>query len=50
MQRERQGLSQVALAEKLGLNVSTVVAWERGHVRKLFPKVRQLFEAFVEGV
>jgi DNA-binding XRE family transcriptional regulator len=47
MQRERQGLSQAALAEKLGLNVSTVVAWERGRVRKLFPKVRQRFEAFL---
>jgi len=50
MQRERQGLSQVALAEKLGLNTSTVVAWERGRVRKLFPKVRRRFEEYVEGV
>lgn len=50
MQRERQGLSQEALAEKLGLNVSTVVAWERGRVRKLFPKVRRRFEEFVKGV
>jgi transcriptional regulator with XRE-family HTH domain len=49
MQRERQGLSQVALAEKLGLNVSTVVAWERDRVRKLFPKVRRCFEAFLAG-
>lgn len=47
MLRERQGLSQAALAEKLGLNVSTVVAWERGRVRKLFPKVRRRFEAFL---
>jgi transcriptional regulator with XRE-family HTH domain len=47
MQRERQGLSQAALAEKLGLNVSTVVAWERDRVRKLFPKVRRRFEAFL---
>lgn len=47
MQRERQGLSQAALALKLGLNVSTVVAWERGRVRKLFPKVRRRFEAFL---
>jgi transcriptional regulator with XRE-family HTH domain len=50
MQRERQGLSQVALAEKLGLNTSTVVAWERGRVHKLFPKVRRRFEEYVEGV
>ena len=47
MQRERQGLSQAALAERLGLNVSTVVAWERGRVRKLFPKIRRRFEAFL---
>lgn len=50
MQRERQGLSQEALAGKLGLNVSTVVAWERGRVRKLFPRIARLFEDFVEGV
>jgi transcriptional regulator with XRE-family HTH domain len=49
MQRERQGLSQGALAEKLGLNVSTVVAWERGRVRKLFPKVKERFEEFLAG-
>jgi transcriptional regulator with XRE-family HTH domain len=48
MERERQGLSQAALAEKLGLNASTVVAWERGRVRKLFPKVRQRFEEFLK--
>ena len=47
MQRERQGLSRVALADKLGLNASTVTAWERGRVRKLFPKVRRRFEAFL---
>jgi transcriptional regulator with XRE-family HTH domain len=49
MQRERQGLTQLALAEKLGLNVSTVVAWERGRVRKLFPKIRRRFETFLAG-
>jgi transcriptional regulator with XRE-family HTH domain len=47
MQRERQGLTQITLAKKLGLNVSTVVAWERGRVRKLFPKIRLRFEAFL---
>lgn len=48
MQRERQGLSRVALADKLGLNASTVSAWERGRVRsRLFPKVRRRFEAFL---
>lgn len=47
--RERQGLSQVALAAKLGLNPSTVVSWERGRVRLAFPKVRKRFEEFLAG-
>ena len=45
--RERQGLSQAALAAKLGINTSTVTAWERGRVRKLFPTVRRRFEKFL---
>ncbi len=45
--RERQGLSQAALAARLGLNASTVVAWERGRLRKPFPKVRRRFEEFI---
>jgi transcriptional regulator with XRE-family HTH domain len=49
MLRERRGLSQVALARKLGLNPSTVVAWERGRVRLAFPKVRRKFEEFLVG-
>jgi transcriptional regulator with XRE-family HTH domain len=47
MLRERQGLSQSALAQKLGLNTSTVNAWERGRVRKLFATVRRRFEEFL---
>jgi transcriptional regulator with XRE-family HTH domain len=47
MLRERQGLSQGALAAKLGLNASTVVAWERGRVRKPFPAIRKRFEKFL---
>jgi transcriptional regulator with XRE-family HTH domain len=47
--RERKGLSQVALAAKLGLNASTVVAWERSRVRLAFPKVRKRFEEFLAG-
>ena len=49
MLRERQGLSQVALARKLGLNPSTVVAWERGRLRIAFPKVRKRFQEFLAG-
>ena len=47
--REGRGLSQDALAEKLGLNPSTVRAWERGEVRKLFPAVQRRFEEFLAG-
>ena len=47
--RERQGLSQVALAAKLGLNASTVVAWERGRVRRPFHEVRRRFEELLAG-
>jgi DNA-binding transcriptional regulator YiaG len=35
------------LALKLGLNASTVTAWERGRVRKPFPKVRKQFDEFL---
>jgi transcriptional regulator with XRE-family HTH domain len=49
MLRERQGLSQAALAAKLDLNASTVTAWERGRVRKLFPAVQRRFEEFLSG-
>ncbi len=47
--RERQGLSQSALAAKLGVNPSTVTRWERGRVRKLFPGVLRRFEEFLAG-
>jgi transcriptional regulator with XRE-family HTH domain len=49
MLRERQGLTQKALAERLGLNDSTVTAWERGRVRRPFPAVRRRFEEFLAG-
>jgi transcriptional regulator with XRE-family HTH domain len=48
--RRRQGLSQEALAERLGLDASTVRLWELGRVRKPSPRVRRLFEEFVKGV
>ena|SRR5947209_16872491 len=47
--REKLGLSQVALAQKLGVNASTVVAWERGRRKKLFPRIRRRFEEFLAG-
>lgn len=47
--RERQGLSQEALAGKLGLNRSTVTAWEQGRVLKPFPDIQRRFEEFLAG-
>jgi len=47
--REGLGLSQVVLAKKLGVNASTVVAWERGRRKKLFPRIRRQFEDFLRG-
>jgi transcriptional regulator with XRE-family HTH domain len=49
MLRERQGLSQEALAAKLGLSPLTVNRWERGRVRKPVPEVRRRFEEFLAG-
>jgi transcriptional regulator with XRE-family HTH domain len=48
--RHRQGISQGELARRLDLDPSTVTAWERGEVRKPFPRFRRLFEEYVEGV
>jgi transcriptional regulator with XRE-family HTH domain len=47
--RERHGLSQSALAAELGVNASTVTAWERGRVRKPFAAIRRKFEEFLAG-
>ena len=33
--REKQGLSQEALARRLGVSSNTVARWERGVIRKL---------------
>jgi transcriptional regulator with XRE-family HTH domain len=47
MLRERQGLTQTALAKKLGLNPSTVTAWERGRVRRPYARFARLFKEYV---
>jgi transcriptional regulator with XRE-family HTH domain len=46
--RRRLGISQEELAARLGLDPSTVIAWERGRVRQEWPRVKALFERFVE--
>jgi transcriptional regulator with XRE-family HTH domain len=48
--RRREGLSQHGLAERLGLDPSTVTAWERGEVRVRWPRFVRLFEEYVAGV
>jgi transcriptional regulator with XRE-family HTH domain len=48
--RRREGISQKELARKLGLDSSTVAAWEAGTVRKPFARFVRLFEEYVEGV
>jgi transcriptional regulator with XRE-family HTH domain len=47
MLRERQGLTQKALAERLGLDDSTVTEWELDRVRRPVRKVLRRFEEFL---
>ena len=46
--RHEQGISQQELARQLGLDPSTVTAWERGEVCRPFPRFLRLFEEYVE--
>jgi transcriptional regulator with XRE-family HTH domain len=48
--RRRQGLSHRELAARLGLDPSTVEAWENNQVRRPYPRLVRLFEEYVEGV
>jgi transcriptional regulator with XRE-family HTH domain len=48
--RRREGLSQRELARKLGLDPTTVQAWEAGEVRKPYPRFSRLFEEYVEEI
>ncbi len=45
--RESEGLSEVALARKLGLDPGTVGAWERDEVWRRYPRIRRLFERYL---
>lgn len=47
--RRRQGISQRELARRLGIDPSTVTAWEAGTVEKLFPRFVRLFEEYVRS-
>lgn len=45
--RRFQGISQVALGEKLGVSAKTVIAWEQG--RPPLPKVQRRLERIVKA-
>ena len=46
--REAEGLSERELARQLGLDPATVGAWERDAVRRPFPRIRAIFERYME--
>jgi transcriptional regulator with XRE-family HTH domain len=48
--RHRQGISQEELARRLGIDPSTVTAWESGAVKKRYPRFVELFESYVESL
>lgn len=43
--RVNAGLTQTEIAKALGVNVSTIVAWERGHSIPLADKFRKYCQA-----
>jgi transcriptional regulator with XRE-family HTH domain len=45
--REAEGLSEEALARRLGLDPGTVGAWEREEVGRPYPRIRRLFERWL---
>lgn len=47
--RRRQGLSQEQLGQILGVDESTVCAWETEQVRQRYPRLMRLFEEYVGG-
>jgi DNA-binding transcriptional regulator YiaG len=47
--RRRQGISQRELARRLGLDPTTVQAWEKGKVLRRYPRLVRLFEEYVES-
>ena len=45
--REAEGLSEEALARRLGLDPGTLAAWERDQVRRPYPRIRRVFERYL---
>jgi transcriptional regulator with XRE-family HTH domain len=48
--REQEGLSQEELARKLGLNPSSVRAWERNEIRKPHRRLLRVFEEYLTPI
>ena len=45
--RKAEGLSEEALAHRLGLQPGTVTAWEGGEIRRPHPQTRKAFERWL---
>lgn len=48
--RQREGISQRELAERLGIAPSTVKAWEADTVRRPTPRVTSIFEEYLKSM
>jgi transcriptional regulator with XRE-family HTH domain len=47
--RRRDGLTQRELAQKLGVDPTTVQAWEAGRLTKPYPRLTRLFRDYAEA-
>lgn len=48
--RQREGISQRELAERLGIAPSTVKAWEADTVRRPTPRINSIFEEYLKSM
>jgi ribosome-binding protein aMBF1 (putative translation factor) len=48
--REDEGLTERDLARQLGLDSSTVSAWERDEIRHPYPRIRRVFEHWLAAM
>jgi transcriptional regulator with XRE-family HTH domain len=47
---EAEGLSEEALARRLGFDPGTVAAWERDEIQRPYPHIRAVFERFLASL
>ena len=48
--REAEGLSEAALARRLGLDPGMVGVWERSEVQRPYPRIRAVFERWLASL